>query len=51
MNVEQHLKVAEFHIKTARQHAADGEFKCGCPAGDHQKELEAIEAEIKKASE
>lgn len=50
MNVEQHLKVAQFHISAARKHAGDNEFKCGCPAADHQKELDAAVEEVKAES-
>ena len=55
MNVDQHLKVAQFHIEKARQHAAEDGFKCGCPLNDeHQKAIDAMEAahiDVSKKSE
>ena len=45
MNVDSHLKVAQWHIEQARQHAQSGDYKCGCPANDHdQKAIDAVEA-------
>ena len=32
MNVDQHIKVAEWHMEQARLHAANGDHSCGCPA-------------------
>ncbi len=31
MNVDSHLKVAEWHVEQARLHTANGGHKCGCP--------------------
>ncbi len=44
MNVDQHLKVAQWHMEQARLHATS-EHSCGCPANPHdQKAIDAIEA-------
>ncbi len=44
MNVDQHLKVAQWHTEQARLHAVGG-HSCGCPANPHdQKAIDAIEA-------
>ncbi len=37
MNVDQHLKVAQWHMEQARLHAASGDHKCGCPLNDHDR--------------
>ncbi len=43
MNVDQHLKVAQWHVEQARLHAAS-EHKCGCPLSpDHEKAIKAVE--------
>ncbi len=46
MNVDQHLKVASWHIEQARLHATtEGGYSCGCPANAHdQKAIDAVEA-------
>lgn len=47
MNVDNHLKVAQWHIEQARQHALNPNYKCGCPANEHdQKAIEAVEAAL-----
>lgn len=52
MNVDSHLKVAQWHIEQARQHAQDGDYKCGCPANEHdQKAIDAVEAGLLNAKE
>lgn len=44
MNVDQHLKVAQWHVEQARLHA-EGDHKCGCPLNDHdRKAIASIEA-------
>ncbi len=44
MNVDQHIKVAQWHMEQARLHAANGDHSCGCPANDHdQKAIDAVE--------
>ena len=44
MNVDQHLKVAQWHMEQARLHATS-KHSCGCPANEHdQKAIDAIEA-------
>lgn len=46
MNVDQHIKVAQWHLEQARLHATS-EHACGCPANAHdQKAIDAIEAGI-----
>jgi len=45
MNVDNHLKVAQWHIEQARLHATQEGYKCGCPANEHdQKAIDAVEA-------
>ncbi|MCN4144850.1 MAG: hypothetical protein LC437_07355 [Thiohalomonas sp.] len=45
MNVDQHLKVAQWHVEQARQHAAEESYSCGCPLNEHDKKaIEAVEA-------
>lgn len=52
MNVDSHLKVAEWHVEQARLHAANGDHKCGCPANEHdQKAIDAVEAGLFKVKE
>ncbi|MBT4792804.1 MAG: hypothetical protein HON90_14610 [Halobacteriovoraceae bacterium] len=44
MNVDQHIKVAQWHLEQARLHATS-KHSCGCPVNDHdQKAIDAIEA-------
>ena len=45
MNVDQHLKVAQWHIEQARLHATvEGGHKCGCPLNDdYAKMIEQVE--------
>jgi hypothetical protein len=44
MNVDQHLKVAQWHMEQARLHATS-EHSCGCPANPHdQKAIDAVES-------
>jgi len=38
MNVDQHLKVAQWHIEQARLHALGG-HSCGCPLNEHYKKI------------
>ncbi len=46
MNVDQHLKVATWHIEQARLHATVEEgHKCGCPLNDdYAKIIEQVES-------
>ena len=51
MNVDQHLKVAQWHMEQARLHATS-EHACGCPLNEEYKRIidiiesgEAIEEE------
>ncbi|MFQ5518427.1 MAG: hypothetical protein ACE5E3_00355 [Mariprofundus sp.] len=44
MNVDQHLKVATWHIEQARLHATT-QHTCGCPVNEHyQKIIDEVEA-------
>ncbi|WP_157821253.1 hypothetical protein [Mariprofundus ferrinatatus] len=44
MNVDQHLKVAQWHIEQARLHATS-QHTCGCPVNEHyQRIIDEIEA-------
>ncbi len=44
MNVEQHIKVAQWHIEQARLHATS-DHACGCPANAHdQRAIDAVDA-------
>ena len=46
MNVDQHIKVAQWHLEQARLHATT-DHACGCPANAHdQKAIDAVEAGI-----
>ena len=46
MNVDQHIKVAQWHLEQARLHATT-DHACGCPANSHdQKAIDAVEAGI-----
>jgi len=38
MNVDQHLKVAQWHIEQVRLHATS-EHSCGCPVNAHYQQL------------
>jgi len=46
MNVDQHLKVAAWHIEQARLHATvEGGYSCGCKLSDeYQKVIEEVES-------
>lgn len=45
MNVDNHLKVAQWHVEQARLHATKDAHKCGCPPNEHdQKAIDAVEA-------
>ena len=46
MNVDQHLKVANWHIEQARLHATvEGGHSCGCPLNDdYQKIIDQVES-------
>ena len=45
MNVDQHLKVAQWHIEQARLPATNGDHKCGCPVNDvYQKCIDEVES-------
>ncbi len=48
MNVDQHLKVATWHIEQARLHATVEEgHKCGCPLTDeYQKVISQVESGV-----
>lgn len=51
MNVDQHLKVAQWHIEKARLHATQEGYKCGCPINDeHQKAIAEVEAGLVEIS-
>jgi len=44
MNVDQHIKVAQWHLEQARLHNIS-EHTCGCPANKHdQRAIDAVEA-------
>ncbi|MDX2469050.1 MAG: hypothetical protein QNL04_00575 [SAR324 cluster bacterium] len=50
MNVDQHLKVAQWHIDQAAQHSKEEGYKCGCPLNDHdEKAIKHMEAKLEKA--
>ena len=45
MNIDQHLKVAQWHMEQARLHALSPDHKCGCPPNEHdQKAIDAVES-------
>jgi hypothetical protein len=46
MNVDQHLKVAQWHMEQARLHATvEGGHKCGCPlTDDYAKMIQQVES-------
>jgi len=45
MNIDQHLKVAQWHIEQARLHATKEGYSCGCPVNEHdQKAIDAVES-------
>lgn len=49
MNVDQHLKVAQWHIEQARMHASSDAHACGCPPNEHyQKLIGEVEAGLIK---
>jgi len=44
MNVDQHIKVAQWHLEQARLHNVS-DHTCGCPANKHdQRAIDAVEA-------
>ncbi len=44
MNVDQHLKVATWHVEQARLHATK-EHSCGCPISpEYQKIIDEVES-------
>jgi len=44
MNVDQHIKVAQWHLEQARLHATS-DHSCGCPVNKHdQRAIDAVEA-------
>jgi len=44
MNVDQHLKVAQWHMEQARLHATT-QHSCGCPVNEHyQKIINEVES-------
>lgn len=48
MNVDQHLKVAQWHVEQARLHAA-ADHSCGCPiTPEYKKIIEEVEAGLIK---
>lgn len=52
MNVDSHLKVAQWHVEQARLHAASDSHKCGCPTNEHdQKAIDAVEAGLLSVKE
>ncbi len=52
MNVDQHLKVAQWHMEQARLHATKEGYSCGCKANPHdQKAIDAIESGMVKEEE
>jgi len=46
MNVDQHLKIANWHIEQARLHATvEGGHQCGCPLTDsYQQIIDQVES-------
>jgi len=51
MNVEQHIKVAQWHLEQARLHAIS-DHACGCPANAHdQKAIDAFDAGLHTVKE
>lgn len=51
MNVDQHLKIAQWHMEQARLHATENGYSCGCPATDEYKKIIAIVESGKKIEE
>jgi hypothetical protein len=52
MNVDSHLKVAQWHVEQARLHTANGGHKCGCPPNEHdQQAIDAVEAGLLNVKE
>ncbi len=52
MNIDSHLKVAQWHVEQARLHSANDSHKCGCPANEHdQKAINAVEAGLLNVKE
>ncbi len=49
MNVDQHLKVAQWHIEQARLHATKEGYSCGCPVSEeYQRLIDEVEAGLIK---
>ncbi len=47
MNVDQHLKVAQWHMEQARLHATT-EHTCGCPVSEeYQRIIDIVESDEK----
>ena len=47
MNVDQHLKVAQWHIEQARLHSTQEGYKCGCPLNEHdEKAIKEVESKL-----
>jgi len=47
MNVDQHLKVAQWHIEQARMHSQEDAYKCGCPLNAHdEKAIKEVEEKM-----
>ena len=46
MKVDQHLKIAQWHVEQARLHATvEGGYSCGCPLTDeYQKVIDQVES-------
>jgi len=42
MTADDHRKVAQWHLKQAELHEAEGGYKCGCPANDENSKIIAI---------
>ncbi|MCW8915144.1 MAG: hypothetical protein OQK24_04730 [Magnetovibrio sp.] len=39
MKAEDHRKVAQWHLKQAELHEADGGYACGCPADEQNAKI------------
>ena len=47
MNAADHRKVAQWHLKQAELHEADGGYACGCPADEqNQKIIEIVDSGV-----
>ncbi|MBE9536228.1 MAG: hypothetical protein IMF07_03525 [Proteobacteria bacterium] len=52
MNLDSHLKIAQWHVEQARLHKANGDHKCGCSSNEHdQKAIDAVEAGLLNVKE